>query len=72
MDIQSVAPAMVLSVSSLDCDVFKASSPSLSQPIFMEKSLAHELPFIIAHEDLEVEVTVDRFARFTKPKNMSY
>ena len=52
MDIQSAVPAMVLNVSSLDCDVVKASSRSLSQPSFMEKSLARELPFI-AHEWLE-------------------
>ena len=69
VDNQSAAPAMVLNVSSLDCDFVKASSHSLSQPSFMEKSLAHELPFI---SGLRVELTVDRLARFTKPKNMSY
>ena len=56
MDIQSVAPAMVLNLSSLDCDVVKASSPSLSQPSFMEKSSAHELPFAIARERFESRV----------------
>ena len=47
VDIQSAAAAMVLNVYSLDCDVVKASSPSLSQPSFMEK---HIMSSIIAHE----------------------
>ena len=47
MDIQSAAPAVVINVYSMDCDVVKASSPSLPQPSFMEKYI---MSSIIAHE----------------------